>query len=75
MKKGIHPNYHTITIEMVDGSRFETSSTWGKAGDVLKLDIDRTTHPAWTGGSQKLLDTGGQLSRFSKRYQNFEFKK
>ena len=29
MKK-IHPNYHSIKVEMTDGSQFETKSTWGK---------------------------------------------
>jgi len=30
MKKKIHPNYHSIKVEMTDGSVFETKSTWGK---------------------------------------------
>ena len=37
MKKNIHPNYHTIKVEMTDGSQFETKSTWGKEGEILKL--------------------------------------
>ena len=37
MKKNIHPNYHTIKVEMTDGSQFETKSTWGKEGEVLKF--------------------------------------
>ena len=37
MKKKIHPNYHSIKVEMTDGSQFETRSTWGAEGDVLKL--------------------------------------
>ena len=40
MKKKIHPNYHTINVEMTDGSQFETKSTWGSEGEVLKLEID-----------------------------------
>ena len=40
MKKDIHPNYHTIKVEMTDGTQFETKSTWGEEGDVLKLEID-----------------------------------
>ena len=40
MKKKIHPDYHTIKVEMTDGSQFETKSTWGKEGDILKLEID-----------------------------------
>jgi large subunit ribosomal protein L31 len=40
MKKNIHPNYHSIKVEMTDGTQFETKSTWGKEGEVLKLEID-----------------------------------
>jgi large subunit ribosomal protein L31 len=68
MKKDTHPEYHEITVEMTDGSTFTTRSTWGKSGDTLKLDIDPTTHPAWTGGAHRLVDTGGQLAKFNKRF-------
>jgi large subunit ribosomal protein L31 len=71
MKKDIHPDYHTITVKMTDGTTFETRSTWGKEGDTLQLDIDPKSHPAWTGAGHRLIDTGGQLSKFSKRFQNF----
>ena len=50
MKADIHPEYHTITVELTDGSTYQTRSTWGKAGDVMKLEIDPSVHPAWTGG-------------------------
>ena len=46
-----------------------TRSTWGKEGDTMNFDIDPTTHPAWTGGQQTLLDRGGRLSKFKKRYE------
>ena len=58
MKKDIHPNYHSIKVEMTDGSQFETKSTWGAEGDILKLEIDPKSHSAWTGGKQKLMDKG-----------------
>ena len=41
---------------MTDGSQFETKSTWGKEGEILKLEIDPKSHSAWTGGKQKLMD-------------------
>ena len=65
--------YHpaSITIQMTDGTTYKTRSTWGKEGDTLRLDIDPKSHPAWTGGQQRLLDTGGQLARFNKRFQGF----
>ena len=68
MKQDIHPDYHTITVKMTDGSEFKTRSTWGKDGDTLHLDIDPKSHPAWTGGQQQLLDRGGRLSRFNKKF-------
>ena len=41
---------------MTDGTQFETRSTWGVEGDLLKLEIDPKSHAAWTGGKQKLMD-------------------
>jgi len=73
MKNDIHPEYHSITVQMTDGSTYETRSTWGKEGDVLKLDVDPKTHPAWT-GVHRLLDSGGQLAKFNKRFAGFGLK-
>ncbi|MCW5717831.1 MAG: 50S ribosomal protein L31 [Bauldia sp.] len=68
MKSEIHPNYHPIKVIMTDGTEYTTYSTYGSEGDVLRLDIDSKTHPAWTGGDQKLLDRGGRVSRFNSRF-------
>ncbi|MCW5697293.1 MAG: 50S ribosomal protein L31 [Bauldia sp.] len=69
MKKDIHPNYHTIKVVMTDGTEYTTRSTYGEEGGTLQLDIDPTTHPAWTGGGQQLLDRGGRVSRFNTRFK------
>jgi large subunit ribosomal protein L31 len=71
MKAEIHPNYHTITVVMTDGTEYQTRSTWGKEGDKLNLDIDSKSHPAWTGGQQQILDRGGRVSRFQKKFSGF----
>ncbi len=71
MKRDIHPDYHTVKVVMTDGTEFETRTTWGKPGDVLHLDIDPKSHPAWTGGQQHLIDRGGRLSRFQKKVSGF----
>jgi large subunit ribosomal protein L31 len=68
MKSGIHPDYHFIKVVMTDGTEYQTRSTYGKEGDTLQLDIDPNTHPAWTGGEQKLLDRAGRVSKFSARF-------
>ena len=70
MKSDIHPDYHEINVVMTDGTTYTTRSTWGKAGDTLKLDIDPRTHPAWTGGHQRLVDSAGQVAKFNKRFQD-----
>ena len=69
MKKNIHPDYHEIDVVMTDGTKFKTKSTWGKKGDVLNLDIDPKSHPAWIGGSQKVLDKG-RVNKFNKKFSN-----
>jgi large subunit ribosomal protein L31 len=73
MKKDTHPEYHSITVQMTDGSTYETRTTWGSEGDVLKLDVDPKTHPAWT-GVHRLLDSGGQLAKFNKRFSGIGLK-
>ena len=40
----------------------------------MTLDIDSKSHPAWTGGGTRLVDTGGQVAKFNKRFQNFKLK-
>lgn len=71
MKSDIHPDYHQITVVMTDGTEYKTRSTWGKEGDVLKLDVDPKSHPAWTGGAQRIVDTEGQVARFNRRFGGF----
>ncbi len=73
MKSAIHPDYHEITVVMTDGTEFKTRSTWGKAGDVMRLDIDPKSHPAWIGGQQRIQD-GGQAAKFNKRFAGFGIK-
>jgi large subunit ribosomal protein L31 len=73
MKKDLHPDYHVIDVKLPDGTIYQTRSTYGSEGDTLTLDIDPSSHPAWTGGSQKLMDTGGRVSRFQKKYEGLGF--
>lgn len=73
MKTDTHPEYHTIKVKMTDGTILEMKSTWGAEGDQLSLDIDPTVHPAWTGASGRLLDTGGRVSKFKSKYAGLGF--
>jgi large subunit ribosomal protein L31 len=73
MKDAIHPNYHTVNVKLVDGTVVQMKTTWGSEGDTISLDIDPSVHPAWTGGSARLMDTGGKVSRFKNKYAGLGF--
>ena len=73
MKQGIHPDYHMIDVKMTDGTVFQVRSTWGAEGETMTLDVDPTSHPAWTGGSSRLMDTGGRVSKFKNKYAGLGF--
>src|SRR5262249_55069575 len=75
MKPEGHPDYHTIKVIMTDGSEFTTLTTWGKPGDTLHLDIDPKSQPGWPGGQQQLVDRGGRVSRFQKKFAGNGIKK
>ena len=64
MKTDIHPNYTEILVKCSCGNEFTTRST--KAGE-LHLELCNECHPFFT-GKQKLVDTGGRVERFNKRY-------
>ncbi len=73
MRDAIHPEYHTINVKMTDGTIVQMRSTWGSEGDTLALDIDPSVHPAWTGGTARLMDTGGRVSKFKNKYSGLGF--
>ena len=73
MKKDIHPDYHDITVVLTDGTEYKMRSTYGKAETTLRLDIDPKSHPAWT-GEHRLVDTGGQVAKFKKRFKGLGIK-
>ena len=65
MKADIHPKYHEVTVTCACGATFKTGTT--KDCEVLKVDICSNCHPFFT-GKQKLVDTGGRVDKFKKRY-------
>jgi large subunit ribosomal protein L31 len=74
MKPDIHPDYHDITVIMTDGTTYATRSCYGKPGDTIRLDIDPKSHPAWT-GVQRVMDTGGQVAKFNKKFAGLGIRK
>ena len=73
MKADIHPEYHVINVKMTDGTLVPMRSTYGSEGDTLALDIDPSAHPAWNGGSTRLMDQGGRVSKFKNKYAGLGF--
>ena len=73
MKKDLHPDYHSIDVKLVNGETVQMRSTYGSDGSTLTLDIDPSVHPAWTGGGARLMDTGGRVSKFKKKYEGLGF--
>lgn len=63
MKEGIHPNYQPTTIKCACGDVIETRST----KQDIKVEICSKCHPFFT-GKQKLVDTGGRVDKFKKKY-------
>ncbi|WP_111980349.1 50S ribosomal protein L31 [Algibacillus agarilyticus] len=71
MKAGIHPEYKEITATCSCGSVINTRSTVGKD---LYLDVCSECHPFYT-GKQRVVDTGGRVDRFKKRFGALSSKK
>jgi len=66
MKADIHPKYEAITATCTCGNTINVRSTMGKD---LHLDVCSECHPFYT-GTQKIMDTGGRVDRFRKRFGN-----
>ncbi|PRY93534.1 LSU ribosomal protein L31P [Hasllibacter halocynthiae] len=73
MKADTHPDYHFIDVKMTNGDVVTMRSTYGSEGDQLTLEIDPSVHPAWTGGGTRLMDAGGRVSKFKKKYEGLGF--
>ena len=63
MRQGIHPEYVTCTVQCSCGNTFQTRSTRPE----IHLELCSACHPFYT-GRQKLVDTGGRVERFQRRY-------
>jgi large subunit ribosomal protein L31 len=64
MKQGIHPKYEAVTITCSCGNVINTRSTMSHN---LNLDVCGKCHPFYT-GKQRVVDTGGRVDRFNKRF-------
>ncbi len=65
VKPEIHPEYVETTVTCTCGSSFTTRST--ATSGQIKVEVCSQCHPFYT-GKQKILDTGGRVARFEKRF-------
>ena len=65
MKTGIHPEYYRTTITCACGATFETGSTVPD----LRVEICSNCHPFYTGTRGRLVDTGGRVERFRRKFR------
>ncbi|MBQ8610300.1 MAG: 50S ribosomal protein L31 [Oscillospiraceae bacterium] len=63
MKEGLHPKYEECTITCACGEVIKTRSTKGD----IRVEVCSKCHPFYT-GKTKLVDTGGRVDRFKKRF-------
>ena len=63
MKEAIHPKYNVTTVRCACGNEFQTGST----KENIRVEICSNCHPFYT-GKQKLVDTGGRVDRFNRRF-------
>jgi len=78
MKAGIHPEYREVVFQDVSSdfailtrSTIDSKETikWedGKEYPLVKMEVSSASHPFFT-GKHKVLDSGGRVDRFKKRY-------
>jgi large subunit ribosomal protein L31 len=65
VKRDIHPDYVVTKVTCTCGNTFTTRSTAGNG--VIRADVCSNCHPFYT-GKQKILDTGGRVARFERRF-------
>lgn len=67
MKQDLHPDYKLITVQLADGTSYQTHSTL--SADSYSSDVDATNHPFYT-GKRQYVDTAGRVEKFMRRYGN-----
>ena len=73
-KSDIHPKQHTITAQLNDGSTIDIVTTYGEAGETLKLDTDPTNHPAWQADGKSFINVNDdRVTKFNNKFGGFNF--
>ena len=62
-----------IHVGLTNATVVQMKTTLGKEVDTMNFKIDPLSHPAWTGGGTRLMDTGGRVSKFKNKYAGLGF--
>ena len=65
MRQGIHPEYHQAQVKCACGENFTTGSTINE----IKIEVCSKCHPFYTGSQKLLLEAGGRVEKFQKKYK------
>lgn len=65
LKAGIHPKYNKCEVSCICGETFETKSTKPE----IRVEVCSKCHPFYTGQRQQVVNAGGRVERFMKRYE------
>lgn len=72
--EGFHPKMHEITVIKSDGEQFKIMTSWGKEGDILKLEYGPENHPAWNPNLTKKVDAKNEsVAKFKKKFGETSF--
>ena len=64
MREGIHPKYEEVDVTCTCGNTFKTKSTKGE----IKVEVCSQCHPFYTGSKRLLVEQGGRVDKFKKKY-------
>ncbi len=64
MKKDTHPKYEATTVTCACGTAFETKST----SKEIRVEVCSKCHPFYTGSKSRMVEKGGRVERFKKKY-------
>ena len=64
MREGIHPVYHQCTGKCNCGIEFVT----GSSKPEIRVEVCSKCHPFYTGSQKILLEAGGRVEKFNKKY-------
>ncbi len=68
-KKNIHPDYHPVIMKFPNNNEIATKSTFGASNEIIMIEIDISTHPAWRAdGANAINEKSSAVTKFRNKY-------